>query len=405
MLSRELAENGYTIVDNSEMADFYIVHSCTVTALAEKKARQSIRHFKKINPDATIGVLGCYVQLRGDELQQLPEVDFIADNEEKYHLHKILNKYSNNEAYTSTGNALAYHHAYSLNDRTRSFLKVQDGCDYFCTYCAVAYARGRSRSNTIEQCIGDAKEIVNSGIREIVLTGVNVGDFGKGTDQNLLQLLAQLQKINGLTRLRLSSIEPNLLENSIIELVSQSDNIMPHFHIPLQSGSDSVLNRMKRRYSTSEFRDKVLYIKSVIPDACIAADVIVGFPGETDEEFEQTCSFIKSLPLSYLHVFTYSDRPDTVSWKMKPKVTPAVKQQRSKKLHSISQNLQHNFYQQNVNSIRQVLFEEQKGKMTFGWTDNYIRVKGENTNYHHNDIVTVRLNKIDTDGSILVSNP
>ncbi len=404
-IGRSLVERGYELTSADEIADFYIIHSCTVTSLAEKKARQAIRHFKKLNPEAKIGVIGCYVQLRGDELIDLPEVDFIADNEEKYNLTEIFERYHSEGEFMGMNIHPGYHSAYSLNDRTRSFLKVQDGCDYFCTYCAVAYARGRSRSDTIEHVLEEAKKIVGNGVKEIVLTGVNVGEFGKGTDETLFGLLTKLENIEGLERIRLSSIEPNLLENRIIDLVSQSQIIMPHFHIPLQSGSDTVLERMKRRYKSDLFKQKVEYIKQQIPDACIAADVIVGFPGESDDEFHETCIFIQSLPLSYLHVFTYSDRPDTLASKMKTKVAPQKKQARSKRLHNISNDIKKIFYKQNEGSTRTALFEEIKEDFIFGWTDNYVRVKTLKNNIEHNVIKTVTLASTDEDGVVTVSIP
>ena len=399
-LGRSLTEKGYEITQNDTEADYYIVHSCTVTSLAEKKARQAIRHLKKTNPKAKIGVIGCYVQLRGDELIQIPEVDFIADNEDKYRLAEILGEYDSKGEFYGMNQNTGYHSAYSLNDRTRSFLKVQDGCDYYCTYCAVAYARGKNRSDSIGNVVKEAKELINNGIKEIVLTGVNVGDFGKGTSETLYDLLRALEKTEGLSRLRLSSIEPNLLENRIIDLVSESKTIMPHFHIPLQSGSDTVLQRMKRRYNTDLFKEKVLYIKKQIPDACIAADVITGFPGETIKEFEETYRFIDSLPLSYLHVFTYSDRPDALASKMDNKVSAQVKKERSQQLHNLSDKILRRFYDENAGTVREVLFEETKGDEIFGWTENYVRVKTSKENAAHNVIRKVILASTDLDGAV-----
>lgn len=402
-ISRQISTQGFDVVANTESADIYIIHSCTVTALAEKKARQTIRQFKRLNPDAKIGVIGCYAQLRGDELLQLPDVDFIAGNETKYNLAELLsdNKehsiHSDDEAYTS------YHGAFSLNDRTRSFLKVQDGCDYFCTYCAVAFARGRSRSDSIANTLVQAEKIAKSEVKEIVLTGVNVGDFGKERNETLFDLLREIEKIDGIDRIRLSSIEPNLLENRIIDMVAQSNKIMPHFHIPLQSGNNRMLSMMKRRYKRELFKEKVDYIKHLMPNACIAADVIVGFPTETEEEFSDTLNFINDLDISYLHVFTYSDRPGTKSADIKEKVPQHEKHERSKRLHALSEQKKIAFYHENEGYSSAVLFEEQHEGYIYGWTENYIRVKAPDTEVEHNEIRNIKLLNIDpADGVYLI---
>ncbi|PID94402.1 MAG: tRNA (N(6)-L-threonylcarbamoyladenosine(37)-C(2))-methylthiotransferase MtaB [Bacteroidetes bacterium] len=393
-IGRALTEKGYEIIPPEENADYYIIHSCTVTSLAEKKARQAARHFKKNNPNAKVGIMGCYVQLRAEELEALPEIDFTANNETKYHLPEILEGVYE----TAPSPTMSYHSAYSLNDRTRSFLKVQDGCDYRCTYCAVSAARGKSRSDTIDHVLHEAQQIIKEGVKEIVLTGVNVGDFGRGNRETLYDLLRALEQLKGITRLRLSSIEPNLLEHRIIDLVAASKVIMPHFHIPLQSGSDEVLQKMRRRYNTELFHEKTTYIKQQIPHACIAADVITGFPGESDAHFETTCRFIKRLPLSYLHVFTYSDRPDTPALKIMPKVPPATKQQRSKQLHTLSNQLQMDFYRSHKGDRRTALFEEAKGEYLYGWTDNYIRIKTSAPDISPNTIHRVSIGEVDSEG-------
>ncbi|HPE86080.1 MAG: tRNA (N(6)-L-threonylcarbamoyladenosine(37)-C(2))-methylthiotransferase MtaB [Bacteroidales bacterium] len=399
---RELSEAGYKIVDVNAQADVYLIHSCTVTALAEKKTRQAIRHFKKLNPSAQIGVIGCYSQLHSEEILAMEEVDFIAGNETKYQLAKILQGQTIPEPNNTFREYGLYHGAYSLSDRTRSFLKVQDGCDYFCSYCAVAYARGRSRSDSISGVLTKANEAIEQGAKEIVLTGVNVGDFGKENNQTLFDLLYELEKLPVDYRLRLSSIEPNLLENRIIDLAATSKKIMPHFHIPLQSGNDEVLHRMKRRYSRTLFEEKVYYIKNLLPQACIAADVIVGFPGETDEEFASTFAFIQSLPLSCLHVFTYSDRPNTLSAAMKPKVAPKVKQSRSQILHKLSEQKQSAFYHENLHTTREVLFEEIRTDAIYGWSDNYIRVRVDKSLASHNELKNTILDTFEPREGVII---
>ncbi|MDL2243149.1 tRNA (N(6)-L-threonylcarbamoyladenosine(37)-C(2))-methylthiotransferase MtaB [Bacteroidales bacterium OttesenSCG-928-K03] len=371
-------DSEYQIVKDISKSDFHIIHSCTVTEQAEKKCRQAIRHAAKINPNIKIIVLGCYSQLHPDELNHMPNVVMICGNESKFNIHDLIKQINNEEGklqmeMNDDVKDFQYHTSISNDTRTRTFLKIQDGCNYFCTYCAVPYARGRSRSDKIDNVLKIVKQAVANSTREIVLSGVNLGDFGNN-GENLFDLLIELTQINGLDRIRISSIEPNLLENRIIQLAAEENNIMPHFHIPLQSGSDKVLSMMKRRYDTSFFKDKILEIKQFIPDACIAVDLITGFPGENNQDFEDICNFIQSIDISYLHIFSYSDRPEALASKFSDKVSPEEIIRRSKILHQISDNLHTKFINKYSGIERNILFEMKNREGNWvGWTDNYIR--------------------------------
>ena len=365
-LLRRLAEEGNTIVDFHSLADLYIVNTCTVTAVAEKKCRNAIRQAHRQNPDAQIVVMGCFAQVAKEEIEKMPGVTQVLGNDSK----RLL--------------------SYSGEDRTRTFFKIQDGCDYFCTYCAIPFARGRSRSASIEETLCAARRIADSGAKEVILTGVNTGTFGQHQGENFLELLEKLDNLEGILRYRISSIEPNLLTDEIIDFVAHSRAFLPHFHIPLQAGSDHVLSLMHRRYDTTLYRSKLERIKSVMPDACIAADVMAGFNGETEEEFRKVLSFIDSLPISYLHVFTYSDRPGTAALKLGEKIPIPVRHEHTARLLELSEKKHKTFIDSQLGKTRPVLWEstqhlspskleevpEGRGRISFmlGWTDNYIRL-------------------------------
>jgi len=409
-ISRQFIENGYEIADFKETADVYVINTCTVTSIAEKKCKTAIRSAINRNPDAKVAVIGCFSQLKAEEIQEIEGVDLIVGNNEKHKLFEIISNQKNN---TSTNCAYcdvkqmeksdAFVPSYSSGDRTRSFLKIQDGCDYFCTYCAIPFARGRSRSDTIENIVKSAQLIASEGLKEIILTGVNIGDFGKQNQENFIQLIQELDKVKGIERIRISSIEPELLTNEIIQFVANAKKFLPHFHIPLQSGSNKILKMMKRHYQRELFAERVYKIKSVLPDACIAADVICGFPGETDEDFQHTYDFINSLPISYLHVFTYSERPDTIAAQLEGKVAVNIRRERSKALQILSDIKKHDFYVENSASLRKVLFESDihNGYIS-GFTDNYIRAKIKADPALINKVVDVKLKFPDKDEVFIV---
>lgn len=350
-LLRRLSAEGHTVVPWGQRADTYIINTCTVTAVAEKKCRTAIRQAHRLNPDAQIVVMGCFAQVAREKLEKMPGVTQVLGNEGK----RLL--------------------SYSGEDRTRTFFKIQDGCDYFCTYCAIPFARGRSRSATIEETLCAARRIADSGAKEVVLTGVNTGTFGQQQGEKFLELLKHLDNLDGILRYRISSIEPNLLTDDIIDFVASSRAFLPHFHIPLQAGSDHVLQLMHRRYDTALYRAKLERIKSVMPDACIAADVMAGFNGESEEEFAKVLSYIDSLPISYLHVFTYSDRPGTAALRLGEKVPVAVRREHTTRLLELSERKHKAFIDSQLGKTRPVLWEAtEHGGAMFGWTDNYIRV-------------------------------
>ena len=350
-LLRRLVAEGHTVVDWGMRADLYIVNTCTVTSVAEKKCRTAIRQAHRQNPDAQIVVMGCFAQVAKDEIEKMPGVTQVLGNDSK----RLL--------------------SYSGEDRTRTFFKIQDGCDYFCTYCAIPFARGRSRSATIEETLCAARRIAATGAREVVLTGVNTGTFGQQHGESFLDLLKGLDAIDGILRYRISSIEPNLLTDDIIDFVAHSRAFLPHFHIPLQAGSDHVLSLMHRRYDTALYRAKLERIKAVMPDACIAADVMAGFNGESEEEFGKVLGFIDSLPISYLHVFTYSDRPGTAALRLGEKVPVNIRREHTARLLELSERKHHAFIDSQMGKTRPVLWESTPhSKQMLGWTDNYIRL-------------------------------
>ncbi len=364
-MARRLREQGWQESDEPEAI---IVNSCAVTHAAEKKVRNYVAHLHREYPNARIVVVGCYASLQAEVIRQWAGVEAVFGNRDKLHAvnHILGLPIPETPTFFST---------YSSNDRTRSFLKIQDGCDYYCTYCTVAAARGESRSDSVEHVLQNIEKIHAEGLKEVNITGVNLGTFGKGTDENFYDLLKAIDKQHLVERVRISSIEPNLLTDDIIELVAKSDILMPHFHIPLQSGCDKTLAMMKRRYKRALFQDKIMKIKQLMPDACIAIDIIAGFPGETEEDFRDSYDFVKSLPLSYLHVFTYSRRPGTPAAAMKEQVPEQVKHDRTNRLLELSETKKRFFYHEHVGETRPVLWESENvdGKI-FGFTDNYIKV-------------------------------
>lgn len=383
-LIRKFRELGYQITDFDKEADIYIIHSCSVTSVAEKKSRAAIYQAHRRNPKAFIAVIGCYSELEAKKLKAISGVQWVLGNQEKFRITELISRdFSTNLEVSVTSldsepskNLQEFHPAYSSGDRTRSFLKIQDGCDHFCSYCSIPYARGKSRSPSVQEALQWAQKASADGVKEIVLTGVNIGDFGRKNGESLYDLLQLFDKGRIVKRVRLSSIEPELLSDDIIRLIAESRVLMPHFHIPLQSGSDTILKRMKRKYTTKVFESRVKYIKQLMPYACIACDIIVGFHGETDELFEETRQFIQSLPLSYMHVFTYSERSNTPAASLDGKVSPQIKHQRSQMLHQYSAAKLDQFYKLCQHQWVNVLFEsENTDGMMSGYSENYIRIE------------------------------
>ena len=407
-IGRQLNEIGFIKTDFSNKADLYIINTCSVTENANRECRRIIRKAKKKSPNSFVIVTGCYAQLKPKEISNIEGVNIVLGANEKFNIPKLINSLKENDSYEKIHGCeienLNFISSFSLFDRTRSFLKVQDGCDYPCSYCTIPLARGKSRSDKIKNIVNNAKEIVNNGNKEIVLTGVNIGDFKDySTNKKFSDLIQELDKINGIERYRISSIEPNLITNEIISLVKKSNKFMPHFHIPLQSGSDYILGKMRRRYQTKLYSDLIKKISKEIKNVCIGADVIVGFPGESEKEFIKTFNFIKSLPISYLHVFSYSERENTDAIKLKNKVSPEIKKERSKKLRILSKKLERKFYQKHLKQKRNVLFEQDnKEGMLYGFTDNYIKVKTKYNDKICKTTQKVFLDQIDDDGIINV---
>ncbi|MDR0438216.1 MAG: tRNA (N(6)-L-threonylcarbamoyladenosine(37)-C(2))-methylthiotransferase MtaB [Bacteroidales bacterium] len=386
-LGRKFVENGYELVDFKTVADVYVINTCTVTTLAEKKCRTAIRQAIRQNPNAKIAVVGCFSQVSPDEIAKIEGVNYVLGNADKHRLLEYLNDDNTTQTDVSTslnsrslsgveGNGTNFVVAYSADDRTRTFLKIQDGCDYFCTYCAIPHARGRNRNDSIANTEKIVEKIAKSDTKEIVLTGVNIGEFGKSTNETFFQLIQTLDQIQGIERYRISSIEPNLISDEIIDFVTNSRAFLPHFHIPLQSGSNKILQLMKRRYTRELFAERVQKIKTAMPHAFIAADVIVGFPGETDEDFEDMYQFIESLPLAFLHVFPYSERPNTPAINLPEKVSAEVKKQRSERLHELSEKKHADFCKNHRLNPSKVLWEaDNHDGWLYGFTENYIRVR------------------------------
>jgi len=411
-IARKFENTGYTKVDFETQADVYVLNTCSVTENADKECKQLIRNVKKLSPQAIVAVIGCYAQLKANEIGQIPGVDLVLGAKEKFNLpHYIehLTKTEHAEVHScEIEQTDEFISSYSAGDRTRSFLKVQDGCDYTCSYCTIPLARGKSRSDSIANVVAQANQIAAQGIKEIVLTGVNIGDFGFTQTSNtgkkqetFLDLIKELDRVEGVDRFRISSIEPNLLKDEIIDFVAQSKKFVPHFHVPLQSGSNAMLKLMRRRYMRDLYTERVARIKQVMPHACIGVDVIVGFPGETDAEFLETYNFINGLDVSYLHVFTYSERPNTDAIELSGVVPVSVRKERNKMLRILSTKKQRNFYTQHIGSTRKVLFEaENKNGFIHGFTDNYIKVQMPFTANLINNMQDVYLQQINEAGLV-----
>ena len=410
-IARGFEEEDFERVDFSENADMYVINTCSVTENADKRFKTIVKQAQKVNPDAFVAAIGCYAQLKPEELVAVDGVDLVLGATEKFKITDYINDLSKNDMgevhSCEIGDADFYVGSYAIGDRTRAFLKVQDGCDYKCTYCTIPLARGISRSDTVENVLKNAAEISAKGIKEIVLTGVNIGDYGKGEfgnkkhEHTFLDLVKALDGVEGIHRLRISSIEPNLLKNETIDFVASSNSFVPHFHIPLQSGSDAILKLMKRRYMSNLYIDRVQRIRETMPHACIGVDVIVGFPGETDEHFLETYHFLNELDISYLHVFTYSERDNTAAAEMEGVVAKNVRSKRSKMIRGLSVKKRRAFYESQLGSIRTVLFEsENKEGYIHGFTENYVKVKGPWNPELVNTLNTVELTKIDEDGLV-----
>ena len=410
-IARSFEEDGYIRVDFDDPADIYVINTCSVTENADKQFKQIVRKALKTNPKAFLAAVGCYAQLKPEELASVDGVDLVLGAKEKFNITQYIDDLTKNNEGVVHSCEIAetdfYVGSYSIGDRTRAFLKVQDGCDYKCTYCTIPMARGISRSDTIENILSNAKKISDKGIKEIVLTGVNIGDYGKGEfgnkkhEHTFLELVQALDKVEGIERLRISSIEPNLIKDETIDFIAQSNSFVPHFHIPLQSGSNEILKKMKRRYLRELYVSRVAKIREVMPDACIGVDVIVGFPGETDEYFLETYHFLNELDISYLHVFTYSERDNTEAVLMDGVVPDAVRAKRSKMLRGLSAKKRNAFYESQLGKEKTVLFEsDNKQGYIHGFTENYVKVKAPWDPALVNTLHKVKLTKIDVDGMV-----
>lgn len=402
-IARMFQEEGFARVDFNDTPDVFVINTCSVTENADKKCKQLVKKAKKVNPAAFIAIIGCYAQLKPEEIAQIKGVNMVLGAAEKFKIVDYFNQQEKEEVakvYASKIKAAnEFVPSYSHGDRTRSFLKIQDGCDYFCTFCTIPLARGKSRNQSISETINVANEIASTNVKEVVLTGVNIGDFGQGKgSEDFFQLIQQLDKIEGIERFRISSIEPNLLSNEIIDFVSQSAKFMPHFHIPLQSGSNKILKMMRRKYLKELYAERVARIKEKMPHACIGVDVIVGFPGETDEDFMETYRFLNELPVSYLHVFTYSERPNTTAIKLENPVSKEKRSERSKMLHILSDKKKRFFYEQFLDEKAKVLLEaEQHEGFLNGFTENYIKVKVPFEEGLENTIQEISIKTIDSE--------
>jgi len=398
-------EVGFERVEFDEKADVYVINTCSVTNQGDKESRNIIRRAVKKNPNAMVIVVGCYSQLKPEEVGHIEGVDLVLGTQEKFHIPVYLGDLQKREKTEIQTTRLAdiknYHKAFSWGDRTRSFLKIQDGCDYYCSFCTIPYARGKSRNDTIANTVEQAKKAVEKGFKEVVLTGVNIGDFGKSTGENFLELLRALEKTDGLQRLRLGSVEPNLLKDDIIQLVSESKVIMPHFHIPLQAGSDEVLSLMKRKYSTELFSRRIHRIREIVPHAFIGVDVIAGTNGETEELFEQSYNFINSLEISQLHAFTYSERSGTQALKIPWKVDPVERKNRTQRYLNLSEKKLRAFYEKHLGTTQTVLFEAQSNSDRMsGFTENYIKVETNHNDHLDNQLRKVVLKSVLPNGNV-----
>ena len=402
-ISRDFLHHGFEKVNYRDKADIYVLNTCSVTENADKEARKFIRQVKQRNPNSSVAVIGCYAQLKPNDIAAIDGVDIVLGAEEKFNLLNHLDSINLNGSTKVIQSEIDHVHkftpSYSSSERTRSFLKIQDGCDYTCSFCTIPLARGQSRSDTISNTLKVAKEVAETETREIVLTGVNIGDYGKGSNETFFDLIQQLDLLDGIDRIRISSIEPNLLTNEIIEFCASSKKIMPHFHVPLQSGSDKILGAMRRRYKRDLYVNRVTRIKQTIADACIGVDVIVGFPGETEKDFLDTYNFLNELDISYLHVFTYSERPNTDAIEMSEIVSKEIRRERSKMLHILSDKKRRFFHDQFISKYRPVLFENMKNGKLLGHTDNYIQIQMEGGSELINSIHSVKL--VDNHGTVV----
>jgi len=404
-ISRLFKDNGFDIVNFNSNADIYVINTCSVTGQADKKCKQAIKKIQHKNPFAYIAVVGCYAQLKASEIAENLGVDLVLGTNEKFNILNYIDDLTKNEetkVYSCAIDAVdRFDSSHSEAVRTRSFLKVQDGCDYTCSYCTIPLARGKSRNKKITDLVYEASKIAHSGIKEIILTGVNIGDFGKSTNETFFDLIQALEKVKGIERIRISSIEPNLLKDEIIEYVSKSKKILNHFHIPLQSGCNKILAKMQRRYNRELFQSRIEKIKQLMPDAFIGVDVIVGFPGETNEDFEDTHQFLQAIDASFYHVFSYSERSNTKSANFKDKVPQRFIHQRSKILHELAEKKQNIFYQQNIGAKAQVLFESnKKDERMFGFTENYIKVEIPFNHRLIGEVKPVRLINLSESGNV-----
>ena len=403
-IARFFEQGGYARVNMDDAPDIFVLNTCSVTDNADKKCKQIVRKIKKSNPDVFVAVIGCYAQLKPQEIIEIPGVNVVLGANDKFNIVDFVEKLDQ-DSKLATENDInevnIFIPSYSAGDRTRTFLKVQDGCDYSCSFCTIPLARGKSRSNTIEQTLKVAHEVAKTGVKEVVLTGVNIGDFGKGTNETFLDLIKELDKIEGIHRYRISSIEPNLLTDEIIAFVAQSKKFVPHFHIPLQSGSPDILKAMRRRYKRELYAERVSKIKELMPECCIGADVIVGFPGESDAHFKETQDFLIDLDVSYLHVFTYSERDNTEAVEMENVVPMNVRNKRSKMLRGLSVKKRRAFYESQIGTTRTALFEgENKEGYMYGFTENYVKIKTTWNPELVNQLCLVELSTIDADGSV-----
>ena len=405
-ISRMFEDRGYEKVEFQETPDIFIINTCSVTENADKKCKKVVKEAKKINPDAFVTIIGCYAQLKPKEISEIKGVDAVLGAAEKFQLIDKLDGFTKKDKpqvlASDIKEANTFNNAFSIHDRTRTFLKVQDGCNYHCAFCTIPLARGKSRSDTVENIVASAEKIAAEGVKEIVLTGVNTGDFGiqEGKrKERFVDLVKALDQVQGIDRFRISSIEPNLLTNEIIEFVSQSERFVPHFHVPLQSGSNKILRKMRRRYLRELYEDRVIKIKQLMPQCCIGVDVIVGFPGETEEDFLDTYHFLKDLPVSYLHVFTYSERPNTDADEMDEVVPVSIRNKRSKMLRSLSEKKKRVFYEENIGRVEVVLFENDiHNGMMEGFTDDYVRVLAKYDPILINELKKVKLTRLNEEG-------
>jgi len=406
-IARNFENQGFAKVDFTDRPDIVVINTCSVTDNADKKCRQIVKKAIKINPTVFVVMIGCYAQLKPEEIASIDGVDLVLGANEKFNILDHLDNLEKQEIAkienTNIKETTDFIPSFSFGDRTRSFLKVQDGCDYFCTFCTIPLARGKSRNSTVAETVIEAKKIAETKIKEVVLTGVNIGDFGQGKGENFFDLVKALAMVDGIERFRISSIEPNLLTNEIIDFVAESNSFLPHFHIPLQSGSDTLLKQMRRKYLSGLYTERVERIKSHNPDTCIGVDVIVGFPGETEEEFLTTVNYLNQLDISYLHVFTYSERANTTARKMADAIPIKVRRDRSKQLQILSNKKRRAFYETQLGKTKSVLFEGEENEGTmYGFTENYVKVKTTFNADLVNQIKAVKLLDIDRDGVVKV---